>query len=1268
MLRKVLSTLLFAVAFCGFSFAQVGQGALKGKVVDKGTGEPLPFVNIILEQNGNLVAGGATDFDGKYSIKPVPPGKYDLKASFTGYKPLLINGIVVKSDQITFYDVKMESTVIEIEEFEVIEYTVPLISKDNTSSGGTVTREDIAKMPGRSAASVAETVGGVYSQDNGTGDLNVRGSRSDANYYYIDGIKVRGSAALPKAAIEQVSVITGGLPAQYGDVTGGIISVTTRGASRQFFGGIDYLTSGFKIGDNTYGLDPYGYNLLEYSLSGPLFMKKDSTGKKSKPLVGFFLAGNFTNIVDNRPSIIGNWKIKDDALDELNANPLRFSPTGPGTFQNAEFLRMDDFEKVRFRQNARRRGALLSAKLDINTTKNTSLTVGGSMDLRRQNRALYDYSLFNYGNNPERVETTYRVFARFTQRFGSADPTEEEKSASSIKNAYYTVQVDYNRDAQKDWDDSHKDNLFAYGYIGQFRTFQSIQYGFGIDSLTGLSGLIHQTFVDTLIGFEPSTINPEGARYTSMYYELYGWEGYDDNGNPVYDYRSAQDAGNPDQQNFFLRNFVNIQGNGGLRNGDAPQSIYTMWNGPATQFNNFTNFDQQQYRVSAIGSADVLGDHAITIGFEYEQRVDRQYTIAPRELWTIGRQLTNTHVQNLDLTDPTVEWFATFPTITYDRQNAAPGDFQADDAQTFFDFNLRSSLGLDPDGNDFIDFDSYGPDDLNIDMFSANELITYFVQGSASGLTYYGYDHKGDRITGNPSFDDFFQEVDQYGNLTRPVAPFRPIYMAGFIQDKFSFSDLVFNVGFRVDRFDANQKVLKDPYILFPSVLAGEAEALSLAGEGGHPSNIGEDYAVYVDNIQNPSAIVGYRDGDTWFNAEGAEIADPEALTTATGIQPLLVDKENTNSNDITSDAFEDYTPQTNFMPRIAFSFPISDEALFFAHYDVLTKRPTIGNVVEAGNRLNPIDYYQLQNISYTINNPNLRPEKTIDYEIGFQQKLTKSSSLKFAGFYREQRDMIQVIAVTQAYPQTYRTYGNLDFATIKGLTVAYDLRRTGNVWMRASYNLQFADGTGSSSTTALNLIRAGKANLRATNPLTFDQRHTITATVDYRFGSGTDYNGPIWKEKQILANTGANFIFNGGSGVPYSRQRISTPEAFLTGIAPILDGTINGSRLPWQFRIDAQFDKSFEFEVGKGEKKKPVNMNVYIQILNLLNSTNTVFVYRFTGNANDDGYLTDARYQTDIASQNDEQSFRELYALKINDYRNFALPRRTRLGISFNF
>ncbi|MFN9325098.1 MAG: carboxypeptidase regulatory-like domain-containing protein, partial [Flavobacteriales bacterium] len=258
------------------SFAQSGAGSLRGKITDKKTGEPLPFVNVVVENRGTQVSGGATDFDGKYDIKPIDPGTYDVVVSYVGYQPYKQTGVVVNSNKITFLDIQLNPG-IELKEFEVVQYTVPLINKDGGASGGTVTREDISRMPQRSAASLATTVAGA--SDAGTGGgISIRGARSEATYYYIDGVKVPAGAGtnLPKSSIEDVQVITGGVPANYGDVTGGLINITTRGPSRQFFGGAEYLTSGFKTGDDiteVYGLDKFAFNQLEASLSGPLLFK-----------------------------------------------------------------------------------------------------------------------------------------------------------------------------------------------------------------------------------------------------------------------------------------------------------------------------------------------------------------------------------------------------------------------------------------------------------------------------------------------------------------------------------------------------------------------------------------------------------------------------------------------------------------------------------------------------------------------------------------------------------------------------------------------------------------------------------------------------------------------------------------------------------------------------------------------------------------------------------------------------------------------------------
>jgi hypothetical protein len=209
-----------------------------------------------------------------------------------------------------------------------------------------------------------------------------------------------------------------------------------------------------------------------------------------------------------------------------------------------------------------------------------------------------------------------------------------------------------------------------------------------------------------------------------------------------------------------------------------------------------------------------------------------------------------------------------------------------------------------------------------------------------------------------------------------------------------------------------------------------------------------------------------------------------------------------------------------------------------------------------------------------------------------------------------------------------------------------------------------------------VNLLNSGQPNLRNLIPLDFDQRHAIVTNIDYRFGSGSNYHGPVWnmkgREVRVFDNVGANVVMRAGSGVPYSRQFNVTQDASF-GIADrsTLKGSINGSRLPWQFRMDLRIDKNVDLKWGgkeDGSDKKMANLNVYLQVLNVLNNKNVVSVYRYTGNANDDGYLTAAQSQNSINAQTDPQSFIDLYTVAVNNPGNYSIPRRIRLGVMLDF
>jgi len=1224
MLKKLLLTLGIVLFTSVIVLAQ--DGTLKGQVLDADTKEPIPFANVVVMVDGVQKGGSATDFDGYYTIKPIVPARYDVITTSVGYQPQQINGVVISADKITYQDFTVSSSAVNLDVVEIKEYSVPLISKDKTQSGGTLTSEEIAKMPNKSAGAVATTVGGVFSRDGEVGSL--RGQRSSGTVYYIDGIRVTGNSNLPESAIDQVSVVLGGVPAQYGDATGGIISVTTKGPSRSFGMGMEARTSEL--------LDGYGYNYFGINLNGPLIKNK----KDDVALMGYFISADATYQRDSRPTAQGIYIASDEYLSYLEENPMRPSGTGFGAYYNSEFTTMDD---LTYSDNTLNTGSFrtnLQGKLDFKTGPNVNLTVGGNFTYGTGNSYSFTNSMFNYDKNANYKEQTWRVFGRFTQRF----PSENENSL--IKNVYYTIQADYTNYKYISMDEDHQDDLFRYGYVGKFETYTEKSYELGYDSIVGAAAFIHNGFNDTLVDFTRSDINPVLSNYTAAYYSLYD----DVSGN--------------------YENMDQIILGQGLINGMTPSAVYGLWNQPGVPQAGYGVTDNQKIGISLKASADI-GNHALNFGFQFEQRKNGGYSYAPVNFWDVMRGLTNAHIEQLDIDNPIAIYRDGIfqDTINYHRLYDA-------NSQRVFDANLRDRLGLNVSGTDYIDVDSYDPDNytinyydedgtlhtgqldgpLSVDMFSADEMLN----NGNSLAAWRGYDFAGNKLTETPSFEDFFNKTDEDGNFLRPIGFFEPIYMAGYIQDVFSFKDLIFNIGVRVDRFDANQMVLKDPYLLYSARTVAE-----VADFGAHPSNMGEEYIVYVDDVSNPTQIMGYRDGSVWYNSEGLEISDPETVLDAgAGVSPYLVDADN---QEVSAEAFEDYDPQLNIMPRISFSFPISDEALFFAHYDILTQRPTSAAVNS------PTDYLFLATESSpTISNPNLQTEKTIDYELGFQQKLTNTSSLSISAFYREIRDQIQIYRYTAAYPKTYYSYTNLDFGTVKGLTVTYDLRRTSNARIRAAYTLQFANGTGSDPDASAALVTSGQPNLRTLTPLDNDRRHAINLLLDYRWGEGKKYNGPVSVREKAdgtsktinwFENFGANATITGGSGTPYTKSS----KIYPLGGSRVIQGSINGSRLPAQFRVDLRVDKDIKIHVGE-DKKQTTYLNVYLQVLNVLDTENIMGVYAATGNADDDGYLAASEYQNQISQQLDPESYATLYALRINNPSNYSSPRQIRLGVTYNF
>ena len=559
---------------------------------------------------------------------------------------------------------------------------------------------------------------------------------------------------------------------------------------------------------------------------------------------------------------------------------------------------------------------------------------------------------------------------------------------------------------------------------------------------------------------------------------------------------------------------------------------------------------------------------------------------------------------------------------------------------------------------DFVNVDGLNPDDLSLDMFSATELNNF----RQVGLNYYGYDYLGNKSNNNVSFNDVFTERDENGRRSLNVAPFQPIYGAGYIQDKFTYKDIIFRLGLRVDYYDANTKVLRDQFSL--NSIKTADQFFSEIEDQDKPSSVPGDAAVYVTG-ENSTQVQGYRVGDQWFRPDGT--ATEGNLLFGGGLVFPAYTVEDSEARDLKNenfdpdDSFKDYDPQLNFMPRLAFSFPISESAGFFAHYDVLVERPTSNTLATSLNY-----YYFVESFTGGFNNPDLKPQKTIDYEVGFQQKISNSSAIKVSAYYKEIRDQIQqrVITFVPAPISQYQTYANIDFGTVKGFSFNYDLRRTGNFELNATYTLQFADGTGSDANSSNGLLQRGE--IRNLIPLSYDERHRITAVADYRFSEGKNYNGPRIGNADIFANTGFNMLITAVSGRPYSTFKTVTSPLNVSQRE-----TINGARLPWQFNADLQVDRNFRVKFSE-ESQRFMGINVYLRVQNVFNLQNVVGVYRASDDPDDEGYLTNQFGEERIQQIIDDgfilQSYLAHYSWRTAQPGFFTRPRQIFLGAIVNF
>ncbi|MEP6793068.1 MAG: TonB-dependent receptor [Saprospiraceae bacterium] len=1230
----MIRRLLLISILSSFGFVAWSQSSLEGKVTDATSGETVIYANVIIFKNGNQITGTTTDLDGNYVFSSIDPGTYDVLVSYTGYPDQRKTGVVVLAGKAIRLDFKMEAG-IQLDVAIVTAYKVPLIEQDNTTQGGVKTAEQIRNLPTKNINAIAATTAGLSSIDGG--DVNIRGSRTNATNYYVDGIRVSNTNLIPQSEIEQLQVITGGIESRYGDVTGGLISLTSKGPSSKLSGSVEVESSELT--------DPYGYNLFTGNVSGPILKNKVT----NQTILGFRISGQYKDLKDSDPQAFGGYRATAEAINRISAAPL--TSVGGSPILLAERLEASDVELLKARPNTDLTRYDFTGKLDLRVNDDIDLTVGGSYYNSTENfspsRA---WNLLNWQNNPYKDRNGYLFNFRFRHRIGGNAPDANNQTAPAlIRNISYTLQYGYEKNKYEEGDSRYRDNLFDYGYVGKFDVTYVPSVGIAQDTTS--------PFAKPL--FPGSTLYGEHFGST----ETFNSEGY-----------TPSTSINPLLNNYNIGEDVNNFRNYSAYNGFWSNTVSNVYSSLHTStgaiYNRFDKRDDDIHTGTLNASFDLFpggsdkGRHNIQFGLIYEQRQTRRWAMNPRDLWNTMRFAANdAHIVGLDST----QIIGSAPLIVF--QNGMLDTFDVMTFQTLvveqpnllFYKKVREITGQSL--HDYVNIDGLDPKDLSLNMFAAEELT------NRRQLSYYGYDYKGDKLPFSTSFDDFFTTEDAEGRRTLPVAANKPNYSAAYIQDKFTFKDIIFRLGLRVDRYDANTKVLRDPYSLYEIISANDFYSLPGVTDPRPPA-VQDNWKVYVVS-DGSTDVRAFRDGDQWYTAEGSPVNDGSEILGNEIPNPYYVEQNSANRNIKSRDfdpsgSFVDYTPQVSWMPRLAFSFPISDDANFFVHYDILVQRPPSNTIATA------LDYYYWSegtpNSNDRINNPDLKPEKTIDFEVGFKQKITNSSAITLSAYYKELRDMIQTrvyLFVPGVPGNNYKTYGNQDFGTVKGFSFSYDLRRTANLEMTAAYTLQFADGTGSDAESQGSLN--GRGNLRYLSPLNFDERHRLSSNIDFRYGSGSQYNGPRWFGKDVFSNAGVSIQANAASGRPYTHEQ--KPQIFGSqGVG----GAINGAHLPWNFSLDLRVDKSFKLLSETAQHQ--LYANVYLRVENLLDTRNIIGVYKASGSAYDDGFLvtqdgsSTLQTLTNSGRADDVDNYLLSYQWGLLNPDFFTLPRRVYLGAQVQF
>ena len=231
---KTRILLPFILLFLTLNQLYAQQAAVRGRVYDAVSNEPLPFVNLVV---AGTPTGTVTDLDGNFLITGLKPGFVRLQASFVGYQQAISPEIEVSSARTSTVEIPMQKSDLQIEEVRVT--ASPYRKTDESPvSLRTIGIGEIENSPGanRDVSRVIQSFPGVQSTPAFRNDIIIRGGGPSESRFYLDGVEVpninhfatQGASGGPLGILNadflrEVNYYSGAFPANRGNALSGVL-------------------------------------------------------------------------------------------------------------------------------------------------------------------------------------------------------------------------------------------------------------------------------------------------------------------------------------------------------------------------------------------------------------------------------------------------------------------------------------------------------------------------------------------------------------------------------------------------------------------------------------------------------------------------------------------------------------------------------------------------------------------------------------------------------------------------------------------------------------------------------------------------------------------------------------------------------------------------------------------------------------------------------------------------------------------------------------